>query len=294
MSATEKARFCEYVSDLSPDTPLMVFDIGCSGGLIPHARLVGPRLHAVGFDPNRQEIERLASIETNPYVKFECGFVGVPDNTSPNSAQSQGVLNRNPWGRLAVCRTLEIRAPQVAELNLHERTEQNLWHLTNLAETSATIFLPNYALANQIESVDLIKIDVDGNDFVILKSIEPLLTTWGVLALQLEVNFFGAGTPEENSLHNIDRLLKTTGFELVDLSVRHYAGRALPSTYVSPFPGPSKVGRILQGDARYIRDICSPDPRDPLLSSRKIRNAATILALWDLTDMAAEVIDAWP
>jgi Methyltransferase FkbM domain len=289
-----KVRFCDFVSQLDPENPFFAIDIGCSGGLIYQCRYMEPRLRGIGFDPNRAEVDRLKAAERNPNVHYECGFVSVPESKALPGAPVRGIFNRNPWGRLAVSRSLQIREQLRATRTIDQLTKENLWTQVELADPEKKIFLPEYLSEQGIRSVDFVKIDVDGDDYAILCSFAPHLENLGVLALYLEVNFFGAGTEDENSLHNIDRLLKRAGFELVDLSVRRYSGAALPAPYVGPYPGGSGIGRIFQGDALYIRDLCADPPEVTTPKAGKVLNLASVLAIFNLPDMAAELVERWP
>ncbi len=258
------------------ETDLVVVDVGCSGGLHPEWRAFGDRLRAVGFDPSEAEVARLRSAETRPLVRYVAAFVsGVEDGRAER-------WDRNPWARLAVSRSEDIRARRNAPAQQSEAQEPPA------PEASIpTISLPAYFQQHDLAHIDFIKIDVDGDDFRILRAIETDLAERAVLGLCIEVNFFGSDDPAGNTFHNVDRLMKRAGFELFDLTTRRYASAALPSRYIRTAPTASESGRVLQGDALYMRDPTTW----PATRAQRIKLAA-LFAMFGLPDCAAEALVA--
>lgn len=258
-------------------SPVTVVDVGCSGGLHPAWRAFGDRLRAVGFDPSEAEVARLRAAETRPLVRYEAAFVsGVEDGRAEP-------WDRNPWPRLAVSRSEEIRARRNAPTQAVETREPPAAPPAPIAAIS----LPAYFQEHDLTEIDFIKIDVDGDDFRILRAIERDLTDRAVLGLCIEVNFFGSDDPAANTFHNIDRLMKRAGFELFDLTTRRYASAALPSRYIRTAPTASESGRVLQGDALYMRDPTTW----PATRAQRIKLAA-LFSMFGLPDCAAEALVA--
>jgi hypothetical protein len=105
--------------------------------------------------------------------------------------------------------------------------------------------------------------------------------------VQLEVNFVGTGSANEHSFHNTDRFMRTQGYELFRLDVRNYSSLALPARYVWPTPAETLSGRPWQGEAYYARDVTSK-----ALSTTQQAKLGAILSLWDVPDLAAELLTA--
>src|SRR5207302_1105948 len=103
---------------------------------------------------------------------------------------------------------------------------------------------------------DFIKIDVDGTDYEVLQSVDEILDTHFVLGVGIEVTYPGSGNDTDNVFHNVDRFMKSKGFELFDLTTRRYSARSLPGRYELFMPAQTAFGRIIQGDALFIRDLC--------------------------------------
>lgn len=253
------------------ETDLTLIDVGCAGGLYPEWRVLGDRLAAIGIDCDAGEVARLAAAEAFPKVRYRSAFIDGESDALADPVQ------RNPWARLSVSQTVETRAAKSAPSS-HALAQESA-----APPAVPSISLPDLFVSEQVDRIDFIKIDVDGDDFRILRSIEADLANRSVLGLSIEVNFFGSDDPACNTFHNVDRPMKRAGFELFDLSVRRYSGRAMPARYVLDIPAPSLSGRVLQGDATYFRDpaLWSDTPAALL-------KLASLFALFGLADCAAE------
>jgi hypothetical protein len=85
--------------------------------------------------------------------------------------------------------------------------------------------------------------------------------------------------------------MKARGYELFNLNVRRYSTAALPGRYLLPVPAQSELGRPLQGDALYARDLGNPEHEAfaARLGPAKLLNLVCIFAAFDLPDCAAEI-----
>ena len=231
-------------------------DIGCAGGIDGNWRLFGKRLRAFGFDPNLAEVERLRQSETLPDVTYWAGFVS-PTPTDPFVIRKGTApdASRNPWKRLAAAASLERRA--TTAMSNAEKTAINLWAETDLAEPAAAIVLADFFSARDVQTIDFVKMDVDGKDFDILQSMSTLIDETKILGLGLEVNYYGTSNDTDHTFHNTDRFMRQRNFDLFGLTVRHYANRRLPGKYLYHLPAKNSFGKPLQGDAVYLKDICA-------------------------------------
>lgn len=271
-----------------------LFDIGCSGGIDLAWRCFGDRLRAFGFDPNLRECERLRAEETLPDVHYVPNFVGSrPEDQFLHMRGERPSLAGNPWNRLSTARSIEIRRAAFG-MTAEQLRDHNLWQDTMLADATSPVILEDFAKCQNISDVDFIKIDVDGEDLVILNSLKNELSSWNVLGVGLEVNFFGTDHPTDHSFHNMDRFMRRRGFDLFNLTIRRYSLASIPSIYEWHNPAHTRTGRPLQGDAVYLRDICAPTKHglddDSLSSPAKILKLAAIASLIGLPDYAGEII----
>jgi hypothetical protein len=272
-------------------SPFTLVDIGCGLGIDANWRIFGDRLRAFGFDPNLAEVERLQQSETLPGVTYWAGFVGAAP-TDPFVIRKGAApdVSRNPWNRLAAAATLQRRA--TTNLTSTEKTQMNLWKQTELAEPAAPIVLADFFSARDVQTIDFVKMDVDGKDFEILQSASTLIDDHQLLGLGLEVNYIGTANDTDHTFHNTDRFMRQRDFDLFGLTVRHYANRRLPGRYLYDLPAQNTFGKPLQGDAVYLKDICAEYNKDFAASidaDRKLK-LAVIYSLFSVPDYAAEII----
>jgi hypothetical protein len=270
-----------------------LIDVGCSGGIDALWRLYGDKLRAIGFDPNIEECEHLAAIETNPSIRYVPAFVDIrPDHPFARKTQGKSPWGNSPWNRLSVARTVQLRQKEIGNLPLQDKIDFNAWRQTRLADENDPVFLPEFFAKNQIADIDFIKLDVDGPDFAILNSLDDVLSGACVLGFGMEVNFVGSASETDHTFHNSDRFMRSHGFDLFHLTVRHYSTTALPSRYLLTVPAQTEFGRSFQGDALYMRDLCDPGVSAfaDQLSAEKILKSAAIFAAFNLPDCAAEIL----
>ncbi|WP_221029207.1 FkbM family methyltransferase [Actomonas aquatica] len=275
------------------DAPLSLIDVGCGGGLAPLWRRFEPSLTAVGIDPQTTECERLQAAETNPAVHYLPRFLRLPE--SHPFRQQRGdrePWTGNPWERTSSAHAMAKLAAQTAPEK--QFSELNAWPTEKLVEPTRTSTLDELAAELNLREVDFVKIDTDGPDLEVLHSGEKLLRDGPALGCALEVNFSGSADPTDHSFHNMDRLMRSWGFDLFDLSVRRCSLAALPMPFqYDNAPHYTDHGRVLQGDALYLRDPCGWD-RNPgarvELSPIRLLKLACLFELFGSPDHAAELL----
>jgi hypothetical protein len=254
-------------------------DIGCSNGFPNTWRMLGDRLEAIGFDGDAAEIARLTAQEANPLVRYIAGMV----QSAQPVRTAYPFTDRNPWERLAVKWWFELK---------EAREAQPAPPQAESLPAVPDIILSDYLAASELGRIDFLKIDVDGPDFELLQSLETQLGDPGVMAVGLEVNFIGGADPTEHTFANTDRLMRANGFDLFEMSTRRYSSRALPGRAPHPYPAETPFGRILQGDALYARDVCTPDQAAFAagLSEETLLKLAATFSMFKLPDCAAEIL----
>jgi hypothetical protein len=182
-------------------------------------------------------------------------------------------------------RTNERREARLGKAATEEKLRHNAWEMTELADRTRPVVVPQLLAERGWSDLDYLKIDIDGSDFRVLRTFEGRFASLGLLGVQLEVNFVGTEGPDEHAFHNTDRFMRGQGYELFRLDVRNYSSRALPARYVWPTPAETVSGRPFQGEAYYARDVDAPG-----LSAAKRAKLAAIFSLWDVPDLAAELL----
>jgi FkbM family methyltransferase len=288
----EPAPVIDYINEILPDATFTLVDVGCSGGLRGEWRRFGRRLRVFAFDPAVDEIERLRRAETSRGVEYVAAFATISrDHPFAQKKGERDHWSRNPWNRLSVTTWLENTAAERAGLDSGDLASSGLWVETRLADPAQEIVIPDYLRRVGVESVDFVKIDIDGRDLDVLHSLDAALDQFGILGLMVEVNFFGSDAETDHTFHNTDRFLKSKRFELFDLTARRYSLATLPAPYVFNRPGETQFGRILQGDALYLRDLATSINVDLAshMTADRLLNHICLFALFRLPDCAAEV-----
>ena len=193
-------------------------DVGCAGGIDPAWRLFGDAFRAVGFDASISECRQLTSAETHPDVKYFPGFVDIPP-THPFAVRDQGKLDYG-WplfSRSSTAWAMEFRRERLKTASAAEKRDHNAWNLTELADPSKPLFVPEILKQQGCTDVDFMKIDIDGSDFRVLNSFDGLFDGFRILALRLEVNFFGGSEDTIHTFHNTDKFMRDGGYDFFAL-----------------------------------------------------------------------------
>lgn len=270
------------------DSPFTLIDVGCAYGIDQPFQDFGEKLIAYGFEPSIDECQRLIRTNRNSGIHYVPAFVKLdPAHPFAMAKAGKSHWSNNPWPHLAVARSLEsIRTAQMSSL---KESAMNVWSDTRLADQIDDIYLDQFLPKQGILSIDLCKIDVDGADFEILHSLGGYLSEKNILALVIEVNYFGSDNDTDHTFHNVDRYMRRYGFDLYGLTVNKYSAKSLPAPYFFSGPGENLTGRPYQGDALYILDVFSA-PASIQLNRDKLLKLVAIFALFDLPDWAAELL----
>ena len=281
--------------DIFESQPLVLLDVGCSGGIAQFWHIFSPSLVALGIDPVVNECERLNALETNSKVRYRPAWLGLPDHHP--FVQRRGnnpPWGRNPWDRLSAplaIGILESLSNEKEKLHL-----LNLWQEQKLAEPTSKIAVDDLVKEENLSGLDFIKIDVDGDDLGVILSASQIVHDSPVLGFILEVNFFGSPADTDHTFHNTDKLMRQWGFDLFDLSIRRYSAAALPAPFEWEIPAQTIFGRPYQGDALYLRDPMVANStdwtQDQSLTRHKLLKLACLYECFGLPDHAAELIKA--
>ena len=267
------------------DEPFVLVDVGCGMGLDEAWRLFEPHLVAHGFDPQVDECARLQHAEHNPNVHYHAAYVGERITPSEEDAVERYF---NPFGRTSAMQALATT--QVVDGHDQLR-EHNAWDQQKLTPTHVS--LDDFVRENDIRSIDFVKIDTDGGDLGVLRSVESVIEDVDILGFMVETPFTGSASPDANSFHNIDRLLRSHGFHLYTFSVQRYSRAALPAQFRYKVLGSTVAGQAMWGDSVYLRDAAARDYEAVFgrsLSTQKLLKIAALYELFELPDCAVELL----
>lgn len=269
-------------------------DVGCSGGIEAVWRLFAGHFRAIGFDASVQECKRLAAEEKQADVHYIAGFAGIPpDHPFAVRTRDRPPLSRDVYARTSARRMMDLRKQRLKEAPLDDRLRHNAWQMTELADPAKPVIVPEVLRQMGFDNVDLLKVDIDSDDFRVLNSFDDrAFDDLGLLAARLEVNLFGGPDDTTNTFHNTDRFMRSRGFDLVALDERVYSMASLPAPFVISTPAQTETGRVFQADAYYVRDLASSEFSDVAgrMSDEKIAKLAAIYSIWNQPDGAAELL----
>ena len=152
--------------------------------------------------------------------------------------------------------------------------------------THHRVRLDEWLAARADWTVDLLKVDTDGNDLGVLRSLGERLGE--PLAIHIEVNFDGDVGPDSNAFSTIFDTLVAAGFRLFSLAPTRYAKATLPLPFEWNMPAQTIRGQVMQGDALFCRDLAVEGGDSP----ERLLKLACIFDLLDLQDCAAELLDS--
>lgn len=273
------ARLSNHIIGIEPvrSHPLTLIDVGCSGGLHPIFERFGPDIRAHGFDPIITECERLAAVETRPHVHYHAAAVASSANPACGGDPS---------------RFFAGFADTSAAAALERQMEADIRRNTAPAGalSPAIVGLDDFMAQQALFYLDFLKVDVDGRDLDVLRSGIRSLEEGRVGAVAVEVTFIGPGGPDDNTFHNLDRLLRQSGMELANLEPWRYSLKELPSRFNFRAIGETEFGPPFQGDAIYFNPNAPGSIADRRQRAAALLKQAAILDLFRVPDCAAKLL----
>jgi FkbM family methyltransferase len=259
-------------------SPVVLFDVGCSGGIDDLWRYFGKNVTGVGFDPLVDEIDRL-NANAPAGFRYEAAFVGCGDYP-PEARPQHGELCNWPLERISATAYAAIKRMDYA--STHFNAGRPVVH------TERRVTLDAYAAQHGIAKVDFLKVDTDGHDIEVLLGATDVLRN-GCLAVTAEVDLHGGSHPQANVFTNIDRLLREAGFRLFDLSAHRYTRTALPGRFLYDIPAQTVAGQVAWADVFYARDLAEVRAAyEP--TADDVLKLTAILEVVGLQDCAAEIL----
>ena len=267
--------------------PFVLVDVGCSGGIAETWRAFGPSLVAHGYDPDVGACKEAQAREPFPHVHYHAAFVGLPESHSfvrRRRAEADRWPDTNIWGRVTAGHL--AREPQEAAPGEPDTAARS-------ADPATPLGVDEIVRAEQLPTVDFLKVDVDGPDLEVLESARELLAVGQVLGVAVEVNWFGSINPTEPTFHNVDGFLRGREYTLFGLTVRPYSRTDLPAPFLRELYAETRFGQPYQGDAIYVRDLAAPDQLElaDAYPADKLVKLACVYELIGLPDCAAEVLN---
>jgi FkbM family methyltransferase len=207
----------------------LLADVGASGGIDPKWKILGDRLCLVGFEPDKEEHEKLS-------------------NSQSGRSFNIALADKQCQQEFFVCKKQEVSAcfrPNVSFLKRFPMPERFNVEKTISVETDS---LDNVLASHSIERVDFMKIDTQGYELNILKGARQALGKVSGLEVEVEFSMLYEGQP---LFGEIDAYLRNLGFVLFDLRPCYW------KRIEKPFM--KGAGQIIFADALYFKDYITMD-----------------------------------
>jgi hypothetical protein len=245
-------------------------DIGCSGSRPYQWDELGSQINYFGIDPLESEIKKLV-IENRQNSKYISGFVIAPGASFRADEGTQYFFNRS--------------SAFYDQNNGFDIVKENFNSGQNVVYSENRYSVDELIRKSGFDSLDLLKIDVDGDDYPLLLSFSKNSASNSILTLDIESQFHGDTGEFGNTFTNISTKAKELGLHLFDIETFRYSRSALPAPYVHNFPAQTISGQVLWADAVFMCDSYELNE-----TSRLIKLAA-LYDVYGLPDCSFELLE---
>lgn len=227
-------------------------DIGCSGNLDSWWGPINHLINLYGFDPNKEECERLSGISHD--------F---------NSATYLPYAIADTDGERRLYKTKSISCYSLKEPNKKWLKRFSFDHLFEVEgyETVPTRKLTSIPELHNLD-VDIIKVDSQGLDLAILSNAAPILDS--TIYIEAEPGFT-ENYVEEDTYAEIDSFLRANGFLLFDFKLNR-----IPRKNLIGASGKAK-GQLLWCESTWLKDYIQLDGKKELKSLTRAKALKSLI-----------------
>lgn len=272
-----RPRFTHYLIDhgILQKNPLMVVDGGARGGFEKQWEMFGEQINLIGFELDRSECDRLNALQASPKRCFYPVALGekigrktfyIQPHIASSSffKTSKRFISRFPgWQPLIPCKTSRIK----------------------------TVDLDSFTQKQNIQSVDFLKLDVEGCELEIFRGGRKTLAN--ALGISAEAVFY-PWREKMPTFSELDIYLRRLGFVLFDLPTFHWERISTsPLMFTNGVLGPSDRGQVTWTQAIYLRDAVAElggNKRIKFWDGLRILKLASLMELYNLEDCAIELL----
>jgi FkbM family methyltransferase len=265
-----KIYFEPEFSDFHKEFPLVLIDVGASGGLEPNWKSALKYLQIIGFEPDKRAyVDLIKNLNNNRYFNIALGsqkesvpfYLTRKQTTSSIYKPNKQILQKFPD-----CERFDI----VDQIKLETNT------------------LDAICNENSIEYADFIKIDTQGTELSIMEGGKSIISKQ-IFGLEIEVEFteLYKGQP---LFSDVDRFMRKLGFDLFDIQRCYWKRESSNINY-------GKKGQLVFGNALYLKrteyliNIIN-NINDVNLRKSKLLNAISICLLYGYVDYAFEILNS--
>ena len=258
--------FSKYYSQ----SPLILIDIGASGGLESNWKDARKYLQIIGFEPDQREFHNLKKNENSNTRYLNTGLFNKKatlDYYLTEKQQTSSMLKPN--------RSFLEKFPEVERFNVVKK-------VTIEADT-----LDNQLKTHDINDADFFKIDTQGSELFILQGSQETVHNH-VFGLEIEVEFVEM-YQDQPLFSDVDQFAREQGFQIFDIQKAYWKRYGGENYY-------KKKGQLIFGNVLYLRK--TEDFRkmidqigDVFQKKAKILKAASICFLYGYYDYAREILE---
>ena len=254
-----------FVGPLCKERPIVLIDVGASGGIRRVWRKAEGYYQAVGFEPDRRAFEALQK-NSAPSQKYINAALSEIDGVS------EFYLTRKQECSSAL-------RPNMSYLEQFPDVER--YTVIGRANVPVRRLSENLLRDEGVHDADFLKLDTQGGDLNILKGAAELLES-RIFGIDVEVEF--ASLYEDQPLFSdVDVFLRNHGFQIFDMR-RYYWKRK------TGVIAPNIKGQMIFGDALYFRTYDSfvkgISGKSGTVLKTKILKAIAICQLYNKSDYA--------
>jgi FkbM family methyltransferase len=207
--------------------PLVLVDVGASGGLESDWKPAKKYLQIIGFEPDKREFPNLERKENGNIKYLNIGLFNKKatlDYFLTEKQQTSSMLKPN--GEFIK------KFPESERFNIVKKI------------TVETDTIDSQFQSHHIDDVDFIKLDTQGSELSILEGAQATIKDH-VFGLEIEVEFseLYQGQP---LFSDIDSFVRKKGFQLFDIQGHYWKRTSGKNRY-------KKRGQLIFGDALYLR-----------------------------------------
>ena len=248
---------------------LNAIDIGCSG-FRPHQwDRFGSQINYFGIDPLESEIKKLQK-ENRSNSKYVSGFVKSKGGSFSADEGTQRFFNRS-----SAFHDMN---------NGFDLVKKNFNSGQEVVYSEAKYSVAELVLKSGFTEVDLLKIDVDGDDYPIFLDFSKAEVSKSILCVDIECQFHGNSGEFGNTFANILTKASELDLHLFNIDSYKYSRNALPAPYVHGFPAQTISGQVLWADSVFMRDSMI------IKDASKLIKLAAIYDIYGLPDCTFELI----
>lgn len=253
--------------------PFTVIDVGARGGIKKEWEALRPFLKYIAFEPDPEEYK---SLTAKPPEDYQAVFY----NTALWSSRSDLSLHITSNEGFS-----SVFAPDPDFLGHFDALNTRGYTVQKKVPMRADC-LDNLLNASEKQSIDFIKIDVEGGASEVLKGAERTLADGVIMGLQVESEF-NPKYRKQPLFHDVDRILRSHRYELFAVETCCWKRKAGLKTG-------GTQGQLIHGDSSYF---LSPDVFFEKISNfdgeKKISKAVkfiALLCLYGIYDLAFEIL----